>query len=103
MILEQISLVATLLTLVVYFALPVVYGIIAPRWYKTQTGRVLMWLLAALAVAMLYITAGVFFGNHPLRVELRIVTLFVVLTAGIRFLAYMLQTQFSAVREKMTT
>lgn len=101
--LEQLSFAATLLTLVVYCLLPVVYGAIAPSWYKTQTGRVLMWLLAALAVAMLYISAGVFFGNHPYRVELRIVTIFVVLTAGVRFLAYMLQTQFSAVREKKKT
>lgn len=99
--LEKFSLVATVATMVVYFLLPLVYGFIAPRWYKTQTGRVLMWLLAAIAVSIVYITVGVFYGVHPYRVEFRLVTLVIVITAGIRFLAYMLQTQFAAVREKM--
>lgn len=100
--LEQISFAATLLTAAIYFLLPVVYWAIAPSWYRTQTGRVLMWLLAALALATVYIAAGVFFGTHPYRVELRIATFVVALTAGIRFLAYMLQTQFAAVREKQS-
>lgn len=101
--LEKTSFVLVFLTLVVYFALPLVYGIIAPRWYRTQTGRVLMWLLAAIAVSIIYVAFGVFFGSHIFRVEFRIVTLVIVMTAGIRFLAYMLQTQFEAVREKMKT
>lgn len=101
--LENISLVVTVLTLLVYVLMPLVYGAIAPSWYKTQTGRVLMWLLAALAIAVLYIAAGVFFGSHPYRVELRVVTFAIVLTAGVRFLAYMLQIQFDAVREKNKT
>lgn len=98
--LENISLVATLITLIVYFLLPIVYGVIAPSWHRSQTGRVLMWLLAAIAVSIVYITVGVFFGIHPYRVEFRLVTLVIVVTAGLRFLAYMLQTQFAAVREK---
>lgn len=101
--LEKISLIATVLTAAVYILMPLVYGAIAPRWYKTQTGRVVMWLLAALACAVVYIAAGVFFGIHPYRVEVRVLTFAVVLTAGIRFLAYMLQTQFEAVREKKKT
>lgn len=98
--LELLSFAAVLLTVIVYLLLPIVYGLIAPRWYRTQTGRVLMWLLAAIAIASLYIAAGVFFGVHPLRVEFRIVTFFVAIAAGVRFLAYMFQTQFEARRDK---
>ena len=98
--LELLSFAAVLLTLVVYLLLPIVYGTIAPRWHKSQTGRVLMWLLASLALAVIYIAAGVFFGTHAYRVEFRIVTFVVAITAGVRFLAYMFQTQFEARREK---
>lgn len=103
MTLEGLSVGLTVLTMLVYILLPFTYGIIAPKWLRTQTGRAVMWLLAALAVAMIYIAAGILFGLHEGRVALRIFTLIIVLTAGVRFLAYMFQTQFAAVREKKKT
>lgn len=97
---EAISTIFTFGIVFVYLALPLIYALLAKTWHRTQTGRAVMWLLAALALTVLYVAAGVLWGPHPGRVAFRFATYFVLFTAGVRFAVYMFQTQFQAVRER---
>lgn len=85
---------------VTYFSLPVIYAVLAKNWRHTQTGRALMWLLVAAAMAVIYLAAGVIWGIHPGRAILRLVTYAVLIAAGVRFGVYMFQTQYEAVRKR---
>lgn len=96
MSLERVSEVFTVVLAVVYLLLPVTYWVLAKTWYRSQTGRALMWLLASLAIAMLYVAAGVLYGQHEGRLELRFFTYAIMLGAGVRFGAYMFQTQVAS-------
>ena len=50
-----------------FIALPFIYWMTAPDWWRSRTGRALMMLLGSLAAVFLLIMTSSLFGAYPFR------------------------------------
>lgn len=79
-----------------WVALPIIYWITAPDWWKTRTGRALMMLLASLASLFILIITSGLFGATPLREIFRLVIYSAVLVAAVRLAVLFFQLRIGA-------
>lgn len=79
-----------------WVALPIIYWITAPDWWKTRTGRALMMLLASLASLFILIITSGLFGATPLREVFRLVIYSAVLVAAVRLAVLFFQLRLGA-------
>ncbi|ASN20714.1 putative phage holin [Arthrobacter sp. YN] len=79
-----------------WVALPIIYWITAPDWWKTRTGRALMMLLASLASLFILIITSGLFGATPLREVFRLVIYSAVLVAAVRLAVLFFQLRLDA-------
>lgn len=64
--------------------LPALYWATAPEWYRTRTGRALMWLLGSTAALFLLLLTGRTFGEYAGKEIVQGIIYSAVLGAGIR-------------------
>lgn len=79
-----------------WVALPIIYWVTAPDWWKTRTGRALMMLLGSLASLFILIITSGLFGASPLREILRLVIYSAVLVAAVRLAILFFQLRLNA-------
>ena len=79
-----------------WVALPVIYWMTAPDWWRTRTGRALMMLLGSLAALFLLIITSGLFGATPFREVLRTVIYSAVLVAAVRLAVLFFQLRLGA-------
>ena len=79
-----------------WVALPIIYWVTAPDWWKTRTGRALMMLLGSLASLFILIITSGLFGATPLREVFRLVIYSAVLVAAVRLAILFFQLRLNA-------
>ncbi|YCK81416.1 hypothetical protein M1D89_20465 [Arthrobacter sp. D3-18] len=79
-----------------WVALPIIYWVTAPDWWRTRTGRALMMLLGSLASLFILIITSGLFGASPLREILRLVIYSAVLVAAVRLAILFFQLRINA-------
>lgn len=79
-----------------WLALPGVYWITAPDWWRSPTGRALMNLFFSLALLFVLIITSGLFGASPLREVLRIVVYGWVAGAAVRTCVLLAQLRLGA-------
>lgn len=79
-----------------WVALPIIYWVTAPDWWRTRTGRALMMLLGSLASLFILIITSGLFGATPLREVFRLVIYSAVLVAAVRLAILFFQLRLNA-------
>ncbi|BCW61835.1 hypothetical protein [Arthrobacter sp. StoSoilB22] len=79
-----------------WVALPIIYWVTAPDWWRTRTGRALMMLLGSLASLFILIITSALFGATPLREIFRLVIYSAVLVAAVRLAILFFQLRINA-------
>lgn len=79
-----------------WVALPIIYWVTAPDWWRTRTGRALMMLLGSLASLFILIITSGLFGATPLREIFRIIIYSAVLVAAVRLAVLFFQLRIGA-------
>jgi hypothetical protein len=84
---------------IIWITLPFVYMATAPDWWKSPTGRALMWLLGSTAALFVLLLTGGLFGNYPFKEWVRGGVFAAVLFAGIRLSVLFVQLRIEVERK----
>lgn len=68
----------------VWVVLPALYWYTAPEWWRSRTGRALMWLLGSTAALFFLLLTGRAFGEYPGKPLVQAFVFALTLGAGIR-------------------
>lgn len=79
-----------------FIALPFIYWITAPEWWKSQEGRAFMMMLGSLAALFLLIMTSSLFGAYAFRDLVRAIIYSVVAVAAVRLAVLFFQLRLKA-------